>query len=426
MSEKPLVSVIIPTYNRALCIERSINSVLQQTYDNLEIIVVDDGSTDNTEQVVAQIEDTRIAYYPMKNNMGANAARNKGIELASGEYLAFQDSDDEWHPRKLEMQMKCMLEASDDVGLVYCAMDIIEDTSQHRFPNPEYSLSDLEENIADTLAKGNAISTQTILMRRECFQKTGMFDEEMPRLQDYEFVLRVIAEYKVKFVNSVLVKRYVSKNSISKNILALSKAVEYLVEKYFDFFMNRQTHHIFMKTCMYNLLMNGVNEEYFWQFAGRCVSKEKDILQEVINGLYACAYEMGMDLKNVRTYMNYLERKMSTEWKLQKQLILSRIQNNENYMIYGAGKLAKETVGYLCEEKQSHMPVVFLVSHSEGNPSYMDGVGIMAIDDVQDSMCQTMVLVCVDESHFTDIGERLIRRGFTNIYYVGNNSWQED
>lgn len=116
----PLVSVIIPTYNRAHTLPASIDSVLCQTYDNLEVIVVDDGSTDGTEIFVRGLADSRVRYIKNSGNHGPAAARNLGVRRAEGEYVAFQDSDDEWRPDKLEKQMPLLLEPLEKTDLVYC------------------------------------------------------------------------------------------------------------------------------------------------------------------------------------------------------------------------------------------------------------------------------------------------------------------
>ena len=105
MQNEPLVSVIIPTYNRGRLILDSINSVLNQTYKNIELIVVDDCSTDNTEEILKSINDSRIKYVKLEKNSGACIARNKGIELSTGEFIAFNDSDDLWITTKLEKQL---------------------------------------------------------------------------------------------------------------------------------------------------------------------------------------------------------------------------------------------------------------------------------------------------------------------------------
>ena len=109
-----MISVIIPTHNREKTIKKSIDSVLCQTYNNIEIIVVDDKSTDNTEEVINSIKDNRIKYIKLDENKGACFARNKGIELAQGKYIAFQDSDDEWLPQKLEIQLRYLEEKKFD------------------------------------------------------------------------------------------------------------------------------------------------------------------------------------------------------------------------------------------------------------------------------------------------------------------------
>ena len=99
------ITVIIPTYNRANIISKSIESVLNQTYNNIELIIVDDGSTDNTEEVIASIKDDRIKYYKLKKNSGTAIARNYGIEKSTCKYIAFQDSDDIFRNNKLELQI---------------------------------------------------------------------------------------------------------------------------------------------------------------------------------------------------------------------------------------------------------------------------------------------------------------------------------
>jgi glycosyltransferase involved in cell wall biosynthesis len=99
------ISIIIPSYNREKLIIRSINSILNQTYQNIEVILIDDGSTDNTKKVISQIKDKRFRYIKLRKNKGANVARNIGIQKAIGNYIAFQDSDDFFHSDKLEKQI---------------------------------------------------------------------------------------------------------------------------------------------------------------------------------------------------------------------------------------------------------------------------------------------------------------------------------
>lgn len=102
---EPLISVIIPSYNRAFILTDAINSVLLQTYKNIELLFVDDCSTDNTEEIVKNITDSRFHYIRLEKNSGACTARNRGIKEAKGDYIAFNDSDDQWHIDKLEKQL---------------------------------------------------------------------------------------------------------------------------------------------------------------------------------------------------------------------------------------------------------------------------------------------------------------------------------
>lgn len=115
----PTVSVVIPTYNRAALLGRSIRSVLGQSYKDFELIVIDDGSTDETSHVVADFADPRIRYLPLPHNTGAGAARNAGVRVARGKFLAFQDSDDEWLPSKLAKQISAFESGPARLGMVY-------------------------------------------------------------------------------------------------------------------------------------------------------------------------------------------------------------------------------------------------------------------------------------------------------------------
>ena len=213
------VSVIIPTYNRAHLIERSIRSVLNQTYQNFELLIVDDGSTDNTKAVVDKIQDERIRYIRCNKNGGAAKARNVGIRESKYHYIAFQDSDDEWHPDKLEKQMKTLLEASEDTGLVYCeyhynGLNGMDDICPDRTIPNEHK----EGDIFPQLLAGNMIGTPTVLMKRECFEQVGMFNENFPCMEDYELVLRIARSYRIKFVPEVLMEVYANFQSVTNNL----------------------------------------------------------------------------------------------------------------------------------------------------------------------------------------------------------------
>ena len=127
MDQKPpLVSVIVPTRNRANLVARAIQSVLDQTYRHIECIIVDDGSSDETRQVVEEFTDERLVYLRHETQRHASAARNTGIAYSRGELIAFLDDDDEWMSRKLEKQVELLLSLHEKVGMVYCWMDYFD------------------------------------------------------------------------------------------------------------------------------------------------------------------------------------------------------------------------------------------------------------------------------------------------------------
>lgn len=216
-----LVSVILPTYNRAQTLARAMRSVLGQTYGNLELIVVDDGSTDNTPELIKQFDDPRIRYVPFEKNRGASAARNEGLRLARGEFIAFQDSDDEWMMDKLAVQIATARELKADrvavfhMKVVYgrdenrvygdgriCCVPILPDT---------YSTSDFIK----ITHQQNLMSPQTLLFSRSCLREIGEFDPLLKNSVDWDFSIRLVYNCEVAFVNEPLVMTYIQPDSIS-------------------------------------------------------------------------------------------------------------------------------------------------------------------------------------------------------------------
>lgn len=224
---KLLVTVIIPTYNRAKTIERSINSVLSQSYSNLELIVVDDGSSDNTKSVVENIDDSRVRYI-WQNNSGACAARNNGINNARGEYIAFNDSDDTWKPNKLEKQLEVVTKTGADV--VFCKLSIPVKNGYKKF-QPE-GINEGFVNFRKNSVAG--IGTQTLFFKKEVLTEFK-FDEKIPRFQDLEILINIMnsGKYSLYCINESLLDDYeMSEDSISINPTKLITALEILEKKY--------------------------------------------------------------------------------------------------------------------------------------------------------------------------------------------------
>ena len=227
------ISVIIPTYNRGKIIGNSIKSVLNQTFKNLEIIVVDDGSKDNTKEIVDKFKDERIRYIKLQNNTGAAYARNIGIKNAIGQYISFQDSDDIFYPDKLERQLKNIINKNSNLD--FCKIKVIFNSSFSYFVpsiNQEKSISN-GDILNELISKGNFISNQAILIKKQFLSKY-LFDPNLPRLQDYDLILRMIHRAKISYTKDVLVELHIQKDSITRSNKKLRKAI-YILLIYYNY-----------------------------------------------------------------------------------------------------------------------------------------------------------------------------------------------
>lgn len=221
-----MVSIIIPTFNRAHLIEHSIRSVLNQTYPWFELLVVDDGSTDNTRDVVEQIADERVRYIAMTKNQGAATARNYGVKCAKYDYIAFQDSDDAWESEKLEKEMRILTRTAEDVGLIYSAYRYHSVGGTIDGIGPDITLEEEYKNgyIFPFLLDLNLVAPPTVIVKRQVWEETGGFDERFRWLEDYEWILRLSQKYKVVFVNEPLVQVHGTIESVSGNTLGVMMA----------------------------------------------------------------------------------------------------------------------------------------------------------------------------------------------------------
>lgn len=230
---KAKISVIIPTYNREETIKRSIASVLNQSYNDFELIIIDDCSTDNTKEIIQSFSDKRIIYKKLDRNMGGNYARNTGIKMAKGDYIAFQDSDDEWLPNKLKAQLKEIEETKADY--CFCRFTKYKNNKTAVSPIKSFVMPDTEKEMFRLLFNGNQISTQTLLVHKKVFQDLA-FDERLPRFQDWDFAIRMAESKKGTFAEEPLVNIYEQGDSISKNNKKALKAFELMEQKYENYF----------------------------------------------------------------------------------------------------------------------------------------------------------------------------------------------
>lgn len=227
----PVISVVLPTFNRASMLGRAIESVLAQTWDDLELIVVDDGSSDETAEVVGGFTDKRLRYLRLEDNRGAAFARNRGIKVARGEYLAFQDSDDEWLPHKLSRQMKVMLSMAPEVSVVYTDMlRVGKDETVSYLRAPEVVKGEpIDRGTCEYRAL--FLGIVAVLMRKSCFDEAGLFDEKFPRFIDLELLTRFSLCFRFHHIPEAMVLYHYSQG-ISSNLYYEFVARRLMMERY--------------------------------------------------------------------------------------------------------------------------------------------------------------------------------------------------
>lgn len=232
------VSIIIPTYNRANVIETSIHSVLDQSYTEYELLIVDDGSTDDTQSLIESLHDERIRYIKLPENKGVAAARNEGIRQAKYDYIAFQDSDDCWKKDKLEKQM-AFLTKHPEIALLYCPYECQKkDGTVIIVPNNEIPLSEKQGNIYEYMLRRNTIGTPSVLLRKEGLNKSGYFNETLTCLEDWELFLRISKHCEIAFLDEVLLNVNLSTDGVSHNISGYYEARCYMIATHKDALLN--------------------------------------------------------------------------------------------------------------------------------------------------------------------------------------------
>jgi glycosyltransferase involved in cell wall biosynthesis len=226
----PKVSVVIPTYNRHKFLHSAIASVLNQTFQDFEVIVVDDASKDETPAVVSSLSDKRVIYVRHPTNRGGSAARNTGILRANARYVALLDDDDEWLPDKLKMQVDLLDNTDSKVGVIYTGYDTVDRiTGMVLGRQVPRRRGDLSEALLSENCLGGASS---VLLRRECFEQVGLFDESLPSFQDYDMWIRISTVFHFDYVQDALLRYYVHNNKIWTNPDTIGDGVNKLLKKY--------------------------------------------------------------------------------------------------------------------------------------------------------------------------------------------------
>jgi glycosyltransferase involved in cell wall biosynthesis len=234
-----LVSVIIPTYERAHILPRAIRSVLNQTHSNLELIIVDDGSGDNTSVVVSDIKDERIRYVEFSENKGLSVARNSGLRASQGEFVAFLDDDDEWMPEKLESSLEVFRKNKEsNIGLVYTNGYLVKKDKKNIFfkdSRPSrvlYTDTQRHQNIFPTSISSPLL--QFCMLPKSVVLKTGYFDECMRNWEDVDYFVRVATMFDVYFLNLPLALIHEQDQHLGMINADVMRSREYFFQKHRD------------------------------------------------------------------------------------------------------------------------------------------------------------------------------------------------
>lgn len=388
-----LVSVIIPLYNRENTIQRAVDSVLNQTYTDIEVLVVDDGSTDHSVLMLHKyIDDDRVKVFCQKQNRGANAARNRGIREAKGEYIAFHDSDDAWVPDKLEKQLKCMETENYDVCF---------SSFKRFFTNSSQVVPDISEQLSsivvrERLKTGNVVGTPTLVVHRNVVKAIGMFDEEMPRLQDYEYAIRIAKKFDFGFVNEPLVMEYQTEGCISSNQESLHRAYALLLKKHSDFLNIEYIWGEYLKTG------NEVtNRDIDW------TELDKAIVN-ITDGNSNCSdvrlYKITAQCFNER----YLRLKQLEEQKYNR--LLNTLENRR-FVVYGAGYFSRQLMAEL--GRKNLVPQCILVTEKDGT-DYLNNIPVKRLAEWMN--VEDIVIIAVSGNAQAEIIASLLKRGFSQYY----------
>ena len=281
-TDKQGIDVIIPVYNGAAFIKDAIISVANQTYRPNQIVVVDDGSTDDTQKIVFDCkgELSITVIYIKQDNGGLSSARNTGIMACVSQYIAFLDADDIWEPDKLRKQIQIFNQSKyKNLGVVYCDYSNI-DLAGHPLDNfPCYKLdTSIQGNVSEQLLINNVIASSGsgVLIKRECFERVGVFDEVLPTCEDWDMWMRISKFYEYDYVNERLTKLRRNPNSMSKNHLQMMIGRVLVWNKIFE----RKWINTRVLQEIYNVLFLNVLTEEIWHEINYYMKSE--LLDEVV------------------------------------------------------------------------------------------------------------------------------------------------
>ncbi|MGE4559136.1 MAG: glycosyltransferase family 2 protein [Desulfobulbus sp.] len=236
-----LVSVVIPSYNYGKFLKQAFDSVVNQTYANLEIIIVDDGSSDDTQEIVRPLVESfnNLRYIRHEANKGLPATRNTGINASNGEYIAILDADDEWLPEKIQKQVE-FLNANPDIGMVSCGYllkDTVKGIEREYLPADYGGHDDFLENL---LVRNVFSGGSGALIRKECFMEAGLFDTSLRYCEDWDMWLRIARYFKISSLSEPLYVLYEHGYNMSHKIELMKDYRKKVISKNLPFFIENK------------------------------------------------------------------------------------------------------------------------------------------------------------------------------------------
>lgn len=408
---KPLISIIIPNYNREKVICETVENVLEQTYENIEVIVVDDCSEDNSVKLLGTIRDQRVRVLTQKQHQGQCKSRNLGVKASSGMYIAFQDSGTVWEKDKLEKQA-AILQEQESVGMVYCTVEIDNGTGATRFPSA-IAREWKEEKCLETLRKGNIIDTPTMVMRKECFEQLEGFDEQFLCWEDYDFVIRFAQKYPIRIVDEVLVHSRYFENSISKNDKLLLQTLPVFLKKHYLFWGSGCNAEELLRIVFNGILRNGkvTHEDFLVECQNMHNALSKTYGKSILKSA-ECALEEKRAIDSMPMEIV----------KFEFQNFMKEVHEGKQFYIYGAGTWAARLIkrfdelGYIKNIKN-------LIVSKKGQNKSVEGIEILSLDELKNEQ-NVPILIGVAEKTQLEIYKILRQAGCIRIVIFYTKFWE--
>lgn len=401
-----MVSIIMPTYNRGYIIGRAIESVCNQSYNDWELIIVDDASSDDTEKVLASYNDSRICYLKNAENKGANESRNIGASYAKGEVLAFLDSDNYWPANRLQKQLEIWKNHKEEKCFLYGKVQITDQNSVWVVPQNRMELDKLKR----LELCYNVIDTNSIMISKVLFQKIKGFDKKLPRLQDWELALKLLYKYKYKayFCDEILSFNEIQENSIGRNRKKYIEAYGVILERYVCKYSDSDKE-LISSIVSFCEMYKGVKLD-LEKVLKRVVSKHPDVVIKMCSRITDCEQVIQKSYSMESLLYTWKIKNMKSETGTIFSKYFNENSNIKKIAIYGAGK-----VGLLFLEEIKRLPV----SVSYGIDQVAKSTNELRIfhpDDELELVDCTIVTIAFGSE---EIKECLEQKGIKNVVTIG-------